>query len=157
MGLQTPRKLSRQLSMRFLTVDSNNINSAEQMNVKERRKLELKWSDMERRHSFSMRSLSHESFQMKRELTQLLETKKKIHRQRSASVVGTSPTAADKRAYFLDGQRRASEAVTAWCAKIDAQNQKVRNFLVNFQFPFPCWPRNNSITNHQLNSKFKSK
>ena len=84
-----------------------------------------------------MRSLSHESFQMKRELTQLLETKKKIHRQRSASVVGTSPTAADKRAYFLDGQRRASEAVTAWCAKIDAQNQKVRNLLVHFQFPFP--------------------
>ena len=137
MGLQTPRKVSRQLSMRFLTIESDNINSAEQMNVKERRKLELRWSDMERRHSCSMRSLSHESFQMKRELTQLLETKKKTHRQRSASVVGTSPTAADKRAYFLDVQRRASEAVTAWCAKIDAQYQKVRNLLVHFQFSFP--------------------
>ena len=136
MGLQTPRKESKQLSMRFLAVESDNINSAEQMNVKERRKLELKWSDMERRHSYSMRSLLHESFQMKRELTQLLETKRRIHVQRSASVASISPTAANKRAYFLDGQRRASEAVTAWCAEIDAQKRKVRKLLVSFHFLF---------------------
>ena len=132
MGIQTPRKVSKTLSMRFLTIESDNINSAEQLNVKERRKLELKWSDMERRHSYSMRSLSHASYQMKRELTQLLDTKRKIHGRRSASVAGISSTVADKRAYFLEGQRRASEAVTAWCAKIDAQNEKVRNLLVNF-------------------------
>ena len=108
-------------------MESENICSAEQMNIKEKRKLDLKWDEMERRHSYNMKRMSQDSYQMKRELTHLTEVKRRIYRQRSASVAGDSLSLADKRTLLIDRQRRASvsDAVTTWLAKLDAKNKQV--------------------------------
>ena len=108
-------------------MESENICSAEKINIKERRKLELKWTEMERCHAYNMKRLSQDSYQMKRELTNLTEVKRRIYRQRSASVSGGPLSLADKRTLLLDRERRASvsDAVSAWLAKLDDQNKQV--------------------------------